>query len=185
MRPRGVLEPLGLTAEEPDGTRARDRWEALTRAGRAGRRRSGAASAAASCPGCWPSCACAPTRGTPRWSRASRWRRCTPPRDWSGMRCSWSGWPTARCPSRTRWRTAPTASPSKKSVGCSTSESPGPECIWRSAGRWPAAPGGRQSRKPSRFLNGIAPQTRVKIRRRASPVATGAPDPLPDLQQQT
>lgn len=27
---RGVLEPLGLTAEEPDGTRARERWEALT-----------------------------------------------------------------------------------------------------------------------------------------------------------
>jgi len=27
---RGVLEPLGLTAEEPVGTRARDRWEALT-----------------------------------------------------------------------------------------------------------------------------------------------------------
>ena len=27
---RAVLEPLGLTAEEPDGTRARDRWEALT-----------------------------------------------------------------------------------------------------------------------------------------------------------
>jgi DNA helicase II / ATP-dependent DNA helicase PcrA len=26
---RGVLEPLGLTAEEPVGTRARDRWEAL------------------------------------------------------------------------------------------------------------------------------------------------------------
>jgi DNA helicase II / ATP-dependent DNA helicase PcrA len=27
---RGVLEPLGLTAEEPVGTRARERWEALT-----------------------------------------------------------------------------------------------------------------------------------------------------------
>jgi DNA helicase II / ATP-dependent DNA helicase PcrA len=27
---RGVLEPLGLTAEQPVGTRARDRWEALT-----------------------------------------------------------------------------------------------------------------------------------------------------------
>jgi DNA helicase-2/ATP-dependent DNA helicase PcrA len=27
---RSVLEPLGLTAEEPVGTRARDRWEALT-----------------------------------------------------------------------------------------------------------------------------------------------------------
>jgi DNA helicase-2/ATP-dependent DNA helicase PcrA len=27
---RAVLEPLGLTAEEPTGTRARDRWEALT-----------------------------------------------------------------------------------------------------------------------------------------------------------
>ncbi|ORV46122.1 ATP-dependent DNA helicase [Mycobacterium conspicuum] len=27
---RVVLEPLGLTAEEPDGTRARERWEALT-----------------------------------------------------------------------------------------------------------------------------------------------------------
>jgi DNA helicase-2/ATP-dependent DNA helicase PcrA len=27
---RAVLEPLGLTAEEPNGTRARDRWEALT-----------------------------------------------------------------------------------------------------------------------------------------------------------
>lgn len=27
---RGILEPLGLTAEEPVGTRARDRWEALT-----------------------------------------------------------------------------------------------------------------------------------------------------------
>jgi DNA helicase II / ATP-dependent DNA helicase PcrA len=27
---RAVLEPLGLTAEEPAGTRARDRWEALT-----------------------------------------------------------------------------------------------------------------------------------------------------------
>ena len=26
---RGILEPLGLTAEEPVGTRARDRWEAL------------------------------------------------------------------------------------------------------------------------------------------------------------
>ncbi|MGB9303918.1 MAG: ATP-dependent DNA helicase UvrD2 [Mycobacterium sp.] len=27
---RAILEPLGLTAEEPTGTRARDRWEALT-----------------------------------------------------------------------------------------------------------------------------------------------------------
>lgn len=27
---RAVLEPLGLTAEEPDGTRARERWEALS-----------------------------------------------------------------------------------------------------------------------------------------------------------
>jgi DNA helicase-2/ATP-dependent DNA helicase PcrA len=27
---RALLEPLGLTAEEPDGTRARERWEALT-----------------------------------------------------------------------------------------------------------------------------------------------------------
>ena len=27
---RAVLEPLGLTASEPDGTRARDRWEALS-----------------------------------------------------------------------------------------------------------------------------------------------------------
>jgi DNA helicase II / ATP-dependent DNA helicase PcrA len=27
---RAILEPLGLTAEEPVGTRARDRWEALT-----------------------------------------------------------------------------------------------------------------------------------------------------------
>lgn len=27
---RGLLEPLGLTAEEPVGTRARERWEALT-----------------------------------------------------------------------------------------------------------------------------------------------------------
>jgi len=27
---RGVLEPLGLTAEQPVGTRARDRWEALS-----------------------------------------------------------------------------------------------------------------------------------------------------------
>lgn len=27
---RGILEPLGLTAEEPVGTRARERWEALT-----------------------------------------------------------------------------------------------------------------------------------------------------------
>jgi ATP-dependent DNA helicase UvrD/PcrA len=27
---RAVLEPLGLTAEEPTGTRARDRWDALT-----------------------------------------------------------------------------------------------------------------------------------------------------------
>ena len=88
------------------------------------------------CAPCSPSSASAPTHATHRSCRASPWRRCTPPRDWSGMRCSWSAWPTARCPSPTRWRTAPTANRSKRNAGCSMSESPGPECIWRSAGRW-------------------------------------------------
>ena len=39
---RALLEPLGLTAEPPPGTRARERWEALRRAGRT-RRRGGRA----------------------------------------------------------------------------------------------------------------------------------------------
>ena len=44
------------------------------------------------------------------------------------------------------------------------------------------APGGRQSRKPSRFLNGIAPQTRVDPAPAKSRRNKGA-DPLPGLQQ--
>ena len=57
------------------------------------------------------------------------------------------------------------------------SESPGPECIWRSAGRWRAAPGGRQSRRPSRFLNGIAPQTQADADARAGRDGRAAPTP--------
>ncbi len=129
------------------------------RAGRTRRRRGRARARRWICARWSPNCASAPTRGTHRSCRASRWPRCTPPRGWSGTRCSWSGWPTARCRSRTRWRTAPTVSRSKRNAGCSTSESPGREYIWRSAGRWPATPGGRQGRRPSRFLNGIAPQS--------------------------
>ena len=131
------------------------------RAGRTGRRRSGAAPAAGSPRRCSPSSGCAPTRGTHRWCRASRWPRCTPPRDSSGTRCSWSGWPTARYPSRTRWRTAPRASAVEEErrllyVGITRAR-------MHLALSWALArsPGGRQSRKPSRFLNGIAPQTRA------------------------
>ena len=82
----------------------------------------------------------APTPATHPSCRASRWPRCTRPRVWNGMRSSSSALPTAPCPSRTRWHTAPTARPSKRSAGCSTSGSQGRECIWRSAGRWRAIP---------------------------------------------
>ena len=101
------------------------------RAGRTGRRGGGARVRRWTCAPWSPSCGSAPTRATHRWCRASRWPRCTPPRVWSGTRCSWSGSPTARCPSRTRWRMAPTASRSRRNAGCSTSESPGREHIWR------------------------------------------------------
>ena len=103
----------------------------VDRAGRTRRRGSGAAAVAGPARPASPSCGSAPTRATHRSCRASPWRRCTPRRGWNGMRCSWSGWPTARCPSRTRWRTAPTASRSRRNAGCSMSESPGPERIWR------------------------------------------------------
>ena len=153
------------------------------RAGRTRRRRSRAPAVAGPARAWSPSCGSGPTRGIHRSCRASRWRRCTPRRAWSGTRCSWSGWPTARCRSRTRWRTVPTASRSKRSAACSMSESPGPECIWRSAGRWRRAPGGRQSRRPSRFLNGIAPQ--IAQRRHPEPASTSARRraALPRLQQ--
>ena len=38
-------------------------------------------------------------------------------------------------------------------------------------------PGGRQSRRPSRFLNGIAPQVAVRRRRRASRAGSAVPTP--------
>ena len=82
-------------------------------AGRTGRtRRGGSGAAAFARPArvCSPSCGSAPTPGTHRSCRASPWRRCTRRRVWSGMRCSSSASPTARCPSRTLCRTAPTAS---------------------------------------------------------------------------
>ena len=59
---------------------------------------------------------------TPPPSRASRWRRCTRPRAWSGTPSSWSAAPTGCC--RSRWPRPPR--PSRRSVGCSTSGSPAP-----------------------------------------------------------
>ncbi len=59
----------------------------------------------------------APPSSTPRWPRASRWRRSTPPRGWSGTRCSSSGSRTARCRSPTRRRLPR----SRRSAACSTS----------------------------------------------------------------
>ena len=46
------------------------------------------------------------------------------------------------------------------------------------------SPGGRQSRKPSRFLNGIAPQTRADPAPEQVPPQPGRHNPLPDLQRQ-
>ena len=46
-----------------------------------------------------PSWTSAPTPSTRRRSTGSRSRRCTPPRVWSGTRCSWSERPTGCCPS--------------------------------------------------------------------------------------
>ena len=157
---RALLEPLGLTASRPPapgpGSAGRrwPRWPNWsTRRWRCAR--------SWTWPGWWPNCGCAPMPATHRWCRASRWRRCTPPRDWSGTRCSWSDWPTARCPSRTRWRTAPRARPVEEErrllyVGITRAR-------MHLALSWALArtPGGRQSRKPSRFLNGIAPQARA------------------------
>ena len=179
---RAVLEPLGLTAEEPAGTRARDRWEALTCAGRTSRRRGGAAPAAGFARAAGRATdarrRAAPTGGPGRHAglaargQGARMGCGVPGR--AGRRHAAH---LARVGARPRQRAA-----SKRSVDCSTSESPGHECIWRSAGRWrgPRADGRAASRRGS---STASPRRRGSIRRRPNPAATRAPDPLPGLQQ--
>ena len=167
--------PNRRPAPGPANDGRRGRWpNSSTRRWRSGRRWT--------CAPCSPSCASAPTHATHRWCRASPWRRCTPPRDWSGMRCSWSAWPTARCPSPTRWRTAPTANRSRRNAGCSMSESPGPECIWRSAGRWQ---GTGRSAEPTAVALPQRHRPAIAQRRHPEPTSTTTRrhTPLPRLQQ--
>ena len=128
---RELLEPLGLTGRTAARHQGPRTLGGADRAGRTGRRGGGGNARRWICAAWSLSCGNAPMRGIHRWCRASRWPRCTPPRVWSGTRCFWSGSPTARCPSRTRWPTVPTASRSRRNAGCSTSESQGREYIWR------------------------------------------------------
>ena len=71
---------------------------------------------------------------------------------------------SARACCRSRWPT--TGRRSRRSAGCSTSASPGPASTCSCRGRGPATPGGRASRRPSRFLDGLP-----RRRRRAPPAA--------------
>ena len=121
---RDVLASTGWVEHRPPpGGAARDRWQSLAAlvdlavdlvaespTARPGRLRRDLAAARRR-----------PAR--PDRRRASRWRRCTRPRAWSGTPSSSSAWSTAscrspsRCPARRRWR---------RSAGCSTSASPAP-----------------------------------------------------------
>ena len=100
--------------------RRRRRPGALGVARRAGRRWPRSSPRCSPRPG-WatssPSWSSGPPHSTRRPCRASRSRRCTRPRGWSGTRSSWSGWWRAPCRSSTR---SPT-SRSTRSGGCSTS----------------------------------------------------------------
>ena len=71
---------------------------------------------------CRPSSTAAPRRSTCRPPRASRCRRCTRPRAWSGTRSPCSACTRARC--RSCW--PPRRRRSPRSAGCSTSVSPAP-----------------------------------------------------------
>ena len=151
---RAVLAGMGWTAEAPTGRgNVRDRWESLQAIvsqaeelpGRRARRRRWPTSS--------PSSTAAPPSSTPRSPRASRWPRCTPPRASSG---TWSSWPAcrrARCRSSTP--TVPAAVEEERRllyVGMTRARQ-------RLTVSWSLArtPGGRSSRKPSRFLDRAAP----------------------------
>ena len=100
-RPRQRPRPLGVAA----GDRVPGRGAARRPPGRA------------AWPTSSPSSTGAPPSSTPRSPRASPWPPCTPPRAWSGTRCSWPACTRARCRSST-----PRARPrSRRSAGCSTS----------------------------------------------------------------
>ena len=178
---RSVLEPLGLTAEEPAGAKARDRWEAL----------------AALADLVDDEVAQRPQLELPELVAELRIRADSrhPPvvqgvtlaslhaakgLEWT--RCSSSDWPMGRYRSRMRWRTGRRVSASRKSADCSTLESPEPDYIWHSAGRCRGRRAG--VRAASRRGSSTASHHRhASSRRRASPGATGACHPLPDLQQ--
>ena len=100
-----------------------------------------------------PSSTSAPPPSTPRPSRASRSPRCTRPRAWSGTPSSWSALAEGMLPITVRRDRrggrggAPAALRRRH---------PGPRAAGPVLGRARARPGGRATRRPSRFLDGTA-----------------------------
>ena len=164
---RRRLEPSGRRA---GGGAVRERWESLQAlaaladdAGHGRRPERQAARAGA------PSWTSAPPPSTRPPCRASRWRRCTPPRAWSGTRSSWSGCSDG-LHARSRWPTAPRRS--RRSAACCTSGiTRAREHLRLSWAGLRARPAAAASRRPSRFLDGCG--QRARRRSRSQPRAAG------------
>ncbi len=125
---RELLEPLGLTAEPPAGTKARDRWEALTALAELVDEEVAAASGAGSA---GPGRRAAPAGRLPASTGgAGRDAGVAARGQGPGVGCGVPGRPGRQhaCRSRMRSRTVPTASRWRRSVVCSTSGSPGHGC---------------------------------------------------------
>ena len=165
---RALLEPLGLTAEPPAGTRARERWEALSALAELVDEEV-AQRPQLDLSGCWPSCGQRADSRHPPVVQGVTLASLHAAKG-LGVGCGVPGRAgrrhaahLARAGARRRQR-AVEEERRLLYVGITRAR-------MHLALSWALArtPGGRQSRKPSRFLNGLAPQTQCRLRRRAGP----------------
>ena len=148
------------------------------RARRAGRGAGGASSRTPTCAASPPSWRPGPTRRTRPPSRASRSRRCTRRRAWSGTSCSSSGSSTARCRSSTPTATSDAIEEERRLLYVGITRARRQVLLsWALARQ----PGGARRRRRSRFLYGLIPEhhpasrhRRRRTRRRPSRAAGSA-----------
>ena len=127
---RELLEPLGLTAEEPQGVRARERWEALVALVELVEEevalrpsldmRALLTELKQRADARHPPVVQGVTLASLHAAKGLEWDA-----------VFLVGLATARSPSRTRWLAVPKVNRWRRSAGCCMSESPGRVCIWR------------------------------------------------------